>query len=103
MNCAEIDELAGALALSAVPEEEAAEVYEHLATCLEQHRLIAELIDVVQVLPLAVEDVEPPSSLRGRLLTAALADDMMLAGGATYAPTAQAGPPAGFPATPSMA
>src|SRR5712691_1788295 len=87
MNCAEIEELAGALALRAVPDEEAAEVYEHLATCPEAHRLVGELMEVVQFLPLAVDDVEPPRSLRSGLLAAALADAAPVANGAAQPPT----------------
>lgn len=74
MDCREVEELAGAFALRALPEAEATEMGAHLASCAEAHALIAELLDVVDVLPLSLDEQEPPGDLRDRLLTAALAE-----------------------------
>jgi anti-sigma factor RsiW len=74
MNCVEVEELAGALALRAVPDEEAAAVYAHLAGCPEEHRLVAELTEIAALLPLAIDEIEPPATLRTRLLAAALSE-----------------------------
>lgn len=75
MDCREVEELAGAIALGAVPDAEAADVSAHLAACPDAHALVAELLDVVEVLPLSLEVVEPAPSLRERLLAAAAGAD----------------------------
>src|SRR4051794_29614558 len=74
MDCREVEELAGAMALGAVPAEEAAAVREHLRTCPNAHQLLQELQEVASLLPLTVPEVEPPVSLKGRLLAAARTD-----------------------------
>jgi anti-sigma-K factor RskA len=71
MDCKEVEELAGAIALRALPDAEAAEVSAHLASCADAHALVTELLDVVDLLPLSVDEREPPAGLRDRLLAAA--------------------------------
>lgn len=75
MDCSEVEELAGAIALRALPAEEARAVEEHLATCEHDHSDLLALGRIVSLLPFAVEEVEPPAGLRGRLLAAALAEE----------------------------
>jgi Anti-sigma-K factor rskA/Putative zinc-finger len=65
---------AAAFVLGALTPEEAALVREHLATCAEPHPEIEELGGVVPYLAESVELVEPPSSLRDRVMAAAAAD-----------------------------
>jgi hypothetical protein len=64
----EVDELLGAYALGAVSELEATTVREHLAGCLECSSNLQRLAAVAAVLPLAVDQVEPPASLRRRVM-----------------------------------
>jgi anti-sigma-K factor RskA len=64
----EVDELLGAYALGAVSEQEATTVREHVAGCLECSSNLQRLAAVASVLPLAVEPVEPPASLRRRVM-----------------------------------
>ncbi len=70
MTCHEFEELSGAYVLDAVtPEErEAAEL--HLAQCANCTRLCQELRSVVALLPLSVPQVNPPESLKERVLAA---------------------------------
>ena len=64
----EVDELLGAYALGAVSKREATAVREHVAGCLECSANLERLVAVAAVLPLAVDQVEPPASLRRRVL-----------------------------------
>lgn len=73
LTCAELDELAGAIALEALPDDEAQRVAAHLQTCTASHAELLELQEVVSLLPLACEQVEPPAALRHRILAEALA------------------------------
>ena len=63
-----VDELLGAYALGAVSEGEAIIVRDHVATCADCSSNLQRLAAVAAVLPLAVEQVEPPASLRRRLM-----------------------------------
>jgi anti-sigma-K factor RskA len=74
MICSEIDELAGAFALGALPVAEAAEFEQHLATCAVGHPGLVDLLEVASLLPFAADEVEPPARLRENLIAAALAD-----------------------------
>jgi anti-sigma-K factor RskA len=69
MNCEEIEELAGAYALGALPEAERAAVSEHLATC-DKHSEMGELVGVAASLALAADEIEPPPALKSRLMEA---------------------------------
>lgn len=70
MTCEEFEELSGAFALEAVTpaEREAAET--HLAGCAACTRRLQELRAVVDLLPYSVPQVNPPESLKGRVLDA---------------------------------
>lgn len=75
LNCDQIEELAGAFALDALPADESAAVLAHLASCPDAHELIGELVEVAGLLPFLVDEVEPPTSLRSNLIAAALASE----------------------------
>jgi hypothetical protein len=74
MTCDEIDELAGAIALDAIPPDEWPAINEHLATCPRGHPRVRELREVAVLLLEAAPPVEPPAALRGRILAAARAE-----------------------------
>src|SRR5712671_3706778 len=89
--------LAAAYVLGALEPAEETAVREHLRTCAEPHDEFAELGGVVPYLAEipGLELVEPPASLRDRIMAAAAAD---LAERRAATPTAPAGaPPAGAP------
>jgi anti-sigma-K factor RskA len=67
MNCDEIEDLAGAYALGALPEDERAAVSAHLETCT-NHPEMADLLATAASLALAVDEVEPPAALKTRLM-----------------------------------
>jgi anti-sigma-K factor RskA len=69
MNCEEIEELAGAYALGALPEAERDAVAEHLASC-DRHPEMQGLESAAASLALAAEELEPPPTLKSRLLEA---------------------------------
>ncbi|MGD9894404.1 MAG: anti-sigma factor [Dehalococcoidia bacterium] len=95
MTCDEIDELAGAIALDAIPAEEWPAIEEHLATCRRGHPQIRELRSVATLLLEAAPPIEPPTALRGRILAAARADPG--SGGAPVTPLSPPLPPATAP------
>lgn len=88
MDCHELEELAGALALGAVPPTEAESARGHLESCPAAHRSIRELSAVAALLAEAAEPLEPPARLRARILAAVHAE-------------ATAGAPKGVAAPPS--
>ncbi len=69
MKCEEVEELAGAYALQALPAEMLREVREHLASC-SQHSEVASLHAVASTLPFAATEMEPPPGLKARLMGA---------------------------------
>jgi len=73
MTCAEVEELLGAYALDALDESETRRVEEHLGWCQEHAAAVAGLRTTQSLLALAVEDVEPPAGLRGRIVQAVAA------------------------------
>ncbi len=89
LNCAEIDELAGAFALDALPANESAALLDHLANCPDAHQLVGELSEVAGLLPYLVDEVEPPARLRGNLIAAALLSDGLLSPPSTANPMTQ--------------
>jgi Anti-sigma-K factor rskA, C-terminal/Putative zinc-finger len=70
----EVMDLASSFVLDALEPAEMAAVRDHLATCAESHDEIAELGGVVPVLAASVPVVEPPASLKARVMAAAAAD-----------------------------
>lgn len=67
MKCEEVEELAGAYALEALPAETLREVQEHLESC-SQHPEIAGLRAVASSLAEAAPEMEPPPGLKTRLM-----------------------------------
>jgi anti-sigma factor RsiW len=70
----EVVELAAAYVLGALERDEELAVAEHLRTCDQEHPEMAELGGVVAYLAEPVPQVEPPASLRARILSAAAED-----------------------------
>src|SRR5437870_2432893 len=69
MTCKEVEEMAGAYALGALPADSLREIERHLSSC-SQHPDIAELSAVARRLALAAPDAEPPSALKARIMDA---------------------------------
>jgi anti-sigma factor RsiW len=69
------NEQVGAYVLDALPADEVAAFEAHLASCPACRAEVAELREVVGVLPLALTPVEPPASLRDRI-SRALEEDV---------------------------
>jgi len=70
LNCAQADELVGAFALDALPDDEAAAFRAHIAVCARHAEQAAELRSTAEQLADSVEPIEPPPALRARLLEA---------------------------------
>ena len=67
MKCEEVEELAGAYALQALPAETLRDVREHLASC-SRHSEVAGLQAVASTLSVAAPEMEPPPGLKTRLM-----------------------------------
>lgn len=103
LTCDEVRELAAAYVLDALEADEAALVRSHLAAHPDGHPEIAELGAVIPALAEIVPIVEPPDSLKARIMDAAAADlaaRVGATGTAAQAPTPAAAPP-GAPAAPA--
>jgi hypothetical protein len=74
LTCDEVRDLAAGFVLDALDPAEAAAVREHLAGCSDPHAEFAELGGVIPALQTATPVVEPPASLKTRLMAAAAAD-----------------------------
>src|SRR3954447_9743665 len=74
LTCDEVRDLAPAFVLGALERDEEATVAEHVRDCPDAHAEIVELGSVVPYLDETVPLVEPPASLKGRILAAAAAD-----------------------------
>ena len=74
LSCDEVRDLAASFVLDALDPDEMAAVSEHVATCGQPHPEMAELGAVVPALLESVPLVEPPASLKGRIMAAAAAD-----------------------------
>jgi anti-sigma-K factor RskA/putative zinc finger protein len=74
LTCDEVRDLAASFVLDALEPDEMAAVREHLATCAEPHPEFAELAGVLPALAASAPPVEPPASLKARLMAAAAAD-----------------------------
>jgi anti-sigma-K factor RskA len=69
-----VREAAGLYALGALPADERALFEAHVSTCDECRRDVRAFGDVVNVLPFALPQIDPPPALRRRVLAAAGAD-----------------------------
>lgn len=88
MTCDDVLDLAPGFVLGALESSQMAAVREHLAECPEAHAEVERLGSVVPYLDASLEPVEPPASLRARLLEAAGRDQPGLVGEAAV-PAAQ--------------
>jgi anti-sigma-K factor RskA len=68
MACEEFEELAGAFALGALPEDEMRAAREHLASCDKPHSEVRELQAVAAGLAAAAPEMDPPPALKSRLM-----------------------------------
>lgn len=66
MTCQDFEELSGAYVLGALTPEETKAAEEHLAQCPDCTAKLSELQEIVNLLPLAVPDVEPTVDLKQR-------------------------------------
>jgi anti-sigma-K factor RskA len=73
-SCEQADELAAGFVLGALEDQEMAAVRDHLAGCPQPHEDFAQLGGAVMHLAEAVEPVEPPASLKARIMAAAATD-----------------------------
>ena len=83
LSCDEVRDLAASFVLDALEPDEMASVTEHVATCPDPHPEMAELGSVVPALLESVPLIEPPASLKGRIMAAAAADLEARRGSAT--------------------
>lgn len=74
LHCAEATDLAASFVLGALEPAEADAVRTHIGTCPEPHAEFAEVGSVVPALWDAVDIVQPPATLRARILGAAAAE-----------------------------
>ena len=72
-----VGESAGAYVLGALSAQEAHDIETHAAACEQCHREIADLRQVVSVLPLACSSVEPSPDLKARILAAGRGEDQV--------------------------
>ncbi len=70
MNCKEFEEISGAYALDSVTPEEREAAQAHLAQCPTCTFLLKELRSAVALLALAAPPLEPPESLKARIMSA---------------------------------
>jgi anti-sigma-K factor RskA len=98
LTCDEVRELAGAYVLGALDAAETGAVRAHLVGHEDAHPEIAELGSVIPAFHEIVPIVEPPASLKDRIMAAAAAD-LAARGGAAVAPEATA--PVAAPTTPA--
>ncbi|MBV8694454.1 MAG: anti-sigma factor [Chloroflexi bacterium] len=68
MTCDDFNELSGAYVLDAITEEERKAVEEHLAHCSSCVLVVKELHSIVDLLPLAVPQIDPSPELKHRVL-----------------------------------
>lgn len=74
LSCDDVREMAGAFVLGALEPAVEADVRAHLATCPDAHAEIAEVGAVLPVFDASVPQVEPPASLKSRIMAAVAAD-----------------------------
>jgi anti-sigma-K factor RskA len=68
LDCADVDELAGAWALSALPADEERAVAAHLATCRQPHAELRAAAEAVDALAMTFPPEEPSAALRSRVM-----------------------------------
>ncbi|MBM2809915.1 MAG: putative transrane anti-sigma factor [Chloroflexi bacterium] len=78
MNCAEVAELTDLYVVDALPAEQAEDVETHLATCSACQDDVDHAWEVAKLLRVAVPGIEPPSSLRTRIMHLAATEEPTL-------------------------
>ena len=73
LDCARIDELAGAAALQALDPDESRAIAHHVATCDQAHAELHELLGLDAVLALTLEPMTPDPALRTRVMASVAA------------------------------
>jgi anti-sigma-K factor RskA len=68
INCSQAEDLLGAYALDALPDDETRRMDEHLQSCTEHAAAAAELSKTQALLALAVDDAQPSPELRSRIM-----------------------------------
>ncbi|MGI8609840.1 MAG: anti-sigma factor [Candidatus Dormibacteria bacterium] len=72
----QVDELIAAYSLGAVDGAEASTVRRHLPECAECQDTLLRMMEVVAVLPLSLEEIDPPKELRDRILSRVAGQDV---------------------------
>lgn len=70
MTCREVDELAAAYVLGALPPEERDRLEEHLRTCAAHEETLRHLFSTAGSVAYGIEEIEPPASLKAGVLAA---------------------------------
>src|SRR3954454_6126129 len=91
MNCDDIEELLDLFVLGALPSYEAEDVETHLESCPNCRAELGRTWQAGQLLRLAVPTLDPPESLRYRILAAARADLEPVRAAVQVAPVQQRG------------
>lgn len=78
MDCHQFEELAGAYALGATSESERRYAQAHLETCADCSKVVRELQEVTDLLPLTAPQLEPSPNLHKRVMAAVEADAQVL-------------------------
>jgi anti-sigma-K factor RskA len=86
VNCDQAEELIGAYAVDALPDDEAAEFRAHIATCADHATRAREMRAFAATLADTVDPIAPPPRLRDRVLTAVAAEPQLDAQGAQPSP-----------------
>jgi len=100
MTCEDIRDIAPAYVLGALERDEERAVTEHLRTCADPHLEVATLGQVTSYLDESIPLVEPPASLRSRIMAAA-ADDLATRRAAVEQPRTSATAPTPIPLRPT--
>jgi anti-sigma-K factor RskA len=75
LTCDEVEELAGAYSLDALPEDEERAVEAHLDVCANSHDALRDLGETAALLAFTVPSEEPPAALGRRIMDAVVAGD----------------------------
>ncbi|MGI8549428.1 MAG: anti-sigma factor domain-containing protein [Dehalococcoidia bacterium] len=78
MTCADIDDLAGAYAVGALPADELTQFEAHLASCLLPHEELVSLVEGAALLAYACDEVLPPPALVDQILARASSNQQQI-------------------------
>lgn len=77
LTCEQVEELAAAYALDALPADEEGAIAEHLATCANPHSSLTELAELASMLAFLVPAAQPPADLGARIVAQASAEPVV--------------------------